>query len=150
MYFVSYVFMRSGRLVQVGTPEDIYNRPADRFVSEFMGDVNVITVMPNGNGSFEGVDVPGHFRAPITASEPGYLVIRPEFLRFVATRAEADNAIAGTVYNEYSLGSRMQYQVRVGDKVFVVERSRRDAWEDGLDRPVLLGWDAGDAIFVPG
>ena len=51
--------MRSGRLVQVGTPEDIYNRPADRFVSEFMGDVNVITVMPNGNGSFEGVDVPG-------------------------------------------------------------------------------------------
>ena len=59
--------MRSGRLVQVGTPEDIYNRPADRFVSEFMGDVNVITVMPNGNGSFEGVDVPGHFRAPVTA-----------------------------------------------------------------------------------
>ena len=59
--------MRSGRLVQVGTPEDIYNRPADRFVSEFMGDVNVITVMPNGNGSFEGVDVPGHFRAPMAA-----------------------------------------------------------------------------------
>ncbi|MFL5334879.1 MAG: ABC transporter ATP-binding protein [Geminicoccaceae bacterium] len=142
--------MRSGRLVQVGTPEDIYNRPADRFVSEFMGDVNVITVMPKGNGSYEGVDVPGQFRAPTTAPAPGYLVIRPEFLRFVATRAEADNAIAGTVYNEYSLGSRMQYQVRVGDKVFVVERSRREAWEGGLDRPVLLGWDAGDAIFVPG
>ena len=62
--------MRSGRLVQVGTPEDIYNRPADRFVSEFMGDVNVITVMPNGNGSFEGVDVPGQFRSPITAKSP--------------------------------------------------------------------------------
>src|SRR3954469_3067621 len=59
--------MRSGRLVQVGTPEDIYNRPADRFVSEFMGDVNVITVTPNANGSFEGVDVLGHFRASITA-----------------------------------------------------------------------------------
>ena len=50
----------------------------------------------------------------------------------------------------YSLGSRMQYQVRVGDKVFVVERSRREAWEGGLDRPVMLGWDAGDAVFVPG
>lgn len=142
--------MRSGRLVQVGTPEDIYNRPADRFVCEFMGDVNLITVMPNGNGSFEGVDVPGHFRTPMTAKEPGYLVIRPEFLRFIATRAEADNAVAGTVYNEYSLGSRMQYQVRVGEKVFVVERSRREAWAGALDRPVLLGWDAGDAIFVPG
>jgi spermidine/putrescine transport system ATP-binding protein len=142
--------MRAGRLVQVGTPEDIYTRPSDRFVSEFMGDVNVIAVRPNGNGTFEGVDVPGHFRAPVAAREAGYIVIRPEFLRFVATSAEADNAVAGVVYNEYSLGSRMQYQVRVGDKVFVVERSRREAWSGGLDRSVLVGWDAGDAIFVPG
>ena len=77
-------------------------------------------------------------------------MVRPEFLRFVATRAEADNAVDGTVYNEYSLGSRMQYQVRVGDKVFVVERRAARPGEGGLDRPVLLGWDAGDAIFVPG
>jgi spermidine/putrescine transport system ATP-binding protein len=77
-------------------------------------------------------------------------VIRPEFLRFVASAEEADNAVAGVVYNEYSLGSRMQYQVRVGEKVFVVERSRRDAWRGGLDRPVLVGWDAGDAIFIRG
>ena len=62
--------MRSGRLVQVGTPEDIYNRPANRFVSEFMGDVNVISVMPNGNGSFEGVDVPGHFRRRSRRASP--------------------------------------------------------------------------------
>ena len=62
--------MRAGRLVQVGTPEDIYTRPADRFVSEFMGDVNVITVMPNGNGTFEGVDVPGHFARPPPRGSP--------------------------------------------------------------------------------
>jgi spermidine/putrescine transport system ATP-binding protein len=142
--------MRAGRLVQVGTPEDIYTRPTDRFVSEFMGDVNVIAVRPNGNGTFEGVDLPGHFRAPAEAREPGCIVIRPEFLRFVASAEEADNAVAGVVYNEYSLGSRMQYQVRVGEKVFVVERSRRDAWRGGLDRPVLVGWDAGDAIFIRG
>ena len=142
--------MRAGRLVQVGTPEDIYTRPADRFVSEFMGDVNIITVMPNGNGTFDGVDVPGHFRTAAAARLPGYIVIRPEFLRFVSSAAEADNAVAGVVYNEYSLGSRTQYQVRVGDKVFVVERSRRNAWSGGLDRSVLVGWDRADAIFVPG
>jgi spermidine/putrescine transport system ATP-binding protein len=143
--------MRAGRLVQVGTPEDIYTRPKDKFVSEFMGDVNVIAVRPNGNGSFAGVEIEGRFRAAVAGEpRPGYLVVRPEFLRFLGAPAEADNALAGIVYNEYALGSRLQYQVRVGDQaVLLVERSRRDAWRGGLDRPVLVGWDAGDAIFIP-
>ena len=36
--------MRAGKLVQIGTPEEIYTQPADRFVSEFVGEVNVIAV----------------------------------------------------------------------------------------------------------
>ena len=142
--------MRSGRLVQVGTPEDIYNRPADRFVSEFMGDVNVITVMPNGNGSFEGVDVPGHFRAPVTASEPGYLVIRPEFLRFVATgpRPTTRSPARSTTSTRWAraCSTRSASATRCS---WSSARAARPG-EGGLDRPVLLGWDAGDAIFVPG
>jgi spermidine/putrescine transport system ATP-binding protein len=141
--------MRDGRLVQVGTPEDIYTRPRDRFVSEFMGDVNVIAVRPNGGGLLEGVDLPGRFRVAGAADRNGHVVIRPEFLRFVASEAEADNSLRGIVYNEYALGSRLQYQVRVGEKVLVVERTRRDAWRGGLDEPVLVGWDAGDAMFIP-
>ena len=38
--------MRAGKLVQVGTPNEIYSAPATNFVSEFMGDVNVIPVSP--------------------------------------------------------------------------------------------------------
>src|SRR6185295_13834895 len=42
--------MRSGKLVQVGTPNEIYTAPRDKFVSEFMGDVNVIPVsLAGGN-----------------------------------------------------------------------------------------------------
>ena len=36
--------MRAGKLVQVGTPQQIYSTPNTRFVSEFVGDVNVIPV----------------------------------------------------------------------------------------------------------
>ena len=53
--------MRAGRLVQVGTPEEIYNRPKDKFVSEFMGEVNVIGVRRRPDGGHEGVDLPGTF-----------------------------------------------------------------------------------------
>ena len=92
------------------------------------------------------------FEAPTrpTAREPGYLVVRPEFLRFLDEPAEADNAVAGALYNEYALGSRMQYQVRVGDKVFVVEKLASARPAGDLDQEVIIGWDAGDSIFVPG
>ncbi|MFO1039304.1 MAG: ABC transporter ATP-binding protein [Geminicoccaceae bacterium] len=139
--------MRKGKLVQVGTPEDIYTRPQDKFVSEFMGDVNVIAVKPNGAG-YQGVDVEGSFKAPPTADGAGYIVIRPEFLHFLDDAGQADNVLPGVVYNEYTLGSRLQYQVRVHDKVFVVECSRRYAWKGGLDQPVMVGWNAADAVFI--
>jgi spermidine/putrescine transport system ATP-binding protein len=141
--------MRSGRLVQVGTPEDIYNHPKDKFVSEFMGEVNVIGVRRRPDGTHEGIDVPGTFRlAGETPMNEAFVVVRPEVVRFLDRPEDADNHLTGVVYNEYSLGSRMQYQVRVGDKVVIVEQSRRNAWTGGLDQPVLIGWDARDAIVV--
>jgi spermidine/putrescine transport system ATP-binding protein len=147
--------MRAGRLVQVGTPEDIYTRPADKFVSEFVGEVNVIAVERDGaNGRWRGLDVPGAFKveAPpaLDGATSAYVVVRPEFLRFVDGPAAAENRIEGVVYNEYALGSRIQYQVRVGDKVMILELSRANAWTGGLDVPVTIGWDARDAITVAG
>ena len=142
--------MRAGKLVQVGTPEEIYMRPRDRFVSEFMGEVNVIEVRKGANGHAVGVELPGDFVLPGGAvpSETAHLVVRPESLRFLADETEAENHLRGTVYNEYALGSRIQYQVRVGEKVFIVERLRQQAYQGGLDQEVLIGWDAKDSVLV--
>jgi spermidine/putrescine transport system ATP-binding protein len=146
--------MRAGKLVQVGTPEEIYNKPLDRFVSEFVGEVNVISVERDGAG-WRGVDVPGSFKAKAPANGganavTAFIVVRPEFLRFIGPGERADNTLEGTVYNEYSLGSRIQYQVRVGDKVMLAELSRARALPASADRKVVVGWDAADAITVEG
>jgi spermidine/putrescine transport system ATP-binding protein len=69
-------------------------------------------------------------------------------LRFLDQPAEADNALRGRLYNEYVLGSRIQYQVRAGDKVFVVEKLRQQAYIGKLDDEVVIGWDAKDSILV--
>ena len=143
--------MRAGRLVQVGTPEEIYATPADRFVSEFVGEVNVIE-MRKANGAWQGVDVPGIFKAAPPKGKADaastFVVIRPEYLRFLGPGEEADNALEGKVYNEYSLGSRIQYQVRVGEKVMLVELSRSKALPPEASRDVRVGWDMADAISV--
>jgi spermidine/putrescine transport system ATP-binding protein len=142
--------MRSGQLVQVGSPQQIYSAPETKFVSEFIGDVNVVGVQATGTSTVHaaefGVDlvtqpVPAGFRE-------GHLVVRPESLRFLVSRSEAQNCLEGRVYNEYVLGSRIQYQVRVGEHVFIVEKLRQQAFGGSLDDQVLIGWDAKDSILV--
>ena len=142
--------MRAGKLVQVGTPEEIYTRPRDKFVSEFMGEVNVIDVRKGVNGRASGIAIEGDFllRDEPEGFDNGHLVVRPEFLRFIDQPGEADNHLRGRLYNEYALGSRIQYQVRVGERVFIVERLRQQAFTGGLDQDVLIGWDAKDSILV--
>jgi spermidine/putrescine transport system ATP-binding protein len=142
--------MRAGKLVQVGTPQEIYTTPNTRFVSEFVGDVNVIPVKLGGDGLLQSTSAGPALKPPPVPSgfTQGYLVIRPEYLRFLSSSGEADNAISGKLYNEYALGSRIQYQVRVGEKVFVVEKLRQQPFTGKLDDEVLIGWDANDAILV--
>ncbi|MDR6951420.1 spermidine/putrescine transport system ATP-binding protein [Ancylobacter sp. 3268] len=148
--------MRAGKLVQVGTPEEIYGAPVDRFVSEFVGEVNTLRMKRVGQ-QWQGVDVPGTFTlAPPqsgAALDEAFVVIRPEYMRFLGPGERADNQLKGTVYNEYSLGSRIQYQVRVGskeagEKVMLVELSRARALPPGASREVTIGWDAADAFTL--
>ncbi len=142
--------MRGGKLVQVGTPNEIYTAPQTKFVSEFMGDVNIVQVSATGDGRLKATDFEATFRGPPTANNlpAGHLVIRPEFVRFLASPTEAENSVEGRLYNEYALGSRIQYQVRVGEQVFIVEKLRQQAYSGRLDDLVTIGWDAADSILV--
>ena len=142
--------MQDGRLVQVGTPDEIYNRPSNRFVSEFMGEVNLIPVEPSAAGRLHSASLGGDFTGPESANglRAGHLVIRPEYLRFLAGPEEAENHVRGRLYNEYLLGSRIQYQVRVGEQVFLIEKLREQRYEGALDDEVMIGWDGRDSILV--
>ena len=142
--------MRAGKLVQVGTPNEIYSSPQSKFVSEFMGDVNIIAVKSTGNGYLLAPSLQAKFAAPPGAPqiESGHLVIRPEYVRFLGKADEAANSLSGRLYNEYALGSRIQYQVRVGDQVFIIEKLRQQAYNGKLDDQVLIGWDSQHSILV--
>ena len=142
--------MRGGRLVQVGTPDEIYNNPVNKFVSEFMGDVNVIEFSKSSNGQVFSSTFNASFAVTNNKSSTnkGFLVVRPEALRFLSNVQDAENHLEGVLYNEYSLGSRFQYQVRVGDNVFTIEKLRENRFSGKLDDKVLIGWDIKDSIVV--
>ncbi|WP_454746941.1 ABC transporter ATP-binding protein [Ciceribacter selenitireducens] len=142
--------MSRGRLVQIGTPEEIYTRPATRFVAEFFGEVNSFEVKREGQGAWTLTDGKPIRVAPVgeAIGDTATVIVRPETMRFVTGPSSADNLITGRIYNEYSLGSRMQYQVHSGERIYLVEAARTAVAGISAGDTVTIGWDARDAIVV--
>ena len=105
------VVMDRGRIVQVGTPEDLYERPASVFIASFIGDANLITGALRA-GQFEG---PGFKLGVSGADGRTTLSIRPER---IALTAGGTARIESATY----LGSRMEYAVRSGNTTLLVSR----------------------------
>ena len=129
--------MRDGRIVQTGTPHEIYRQPGSRFVAEFMGDVNIFTVRDE---RIAEIDI----AAPGVAD--GYLVVRPEYLRQVAAGNEADVCFPATISNDYMLGSRTQFHLACGNTVLVAELSASGASRVATGDSSNWGFDLADAV----
>ena len=97
------VVMAHGRIAQIGTPADLYERPASRFVADFIGDANLI----EGRISQRVFHAPG-LALPVEGSEGIALIsVRPEQMALTAP----DDGPTGRIDNATYLGSRMEYVV---------------------------------------
>ena len=107
--------MRDGRIVQVGTPEEVYNRPASRFVAEIVGSprINVLEGSLSG-GRFQADDLP---LALDFAGQPegrAALAIRPEDL---ALEPPGEALVAAEIYEVEPLGGHTVVDVAVGKRI---------------------------------
>ena len=144
--------MRSGRFEQIAVADEIYARPVSRFVAEFMGEVNTIEVERVSEKHVRSLSDGTEFTV---AREPdnferGYLIIRPEIVKIGRPAEDLPNRVHGTVFNDYSLGSRIQYQIRSKSDQYqwLVERLQDEPYEGKLDDEVYIGWQSEDAILV--
>ncbi len=131
--------MKEGRVVQTGTPTDIYYRPANRFVAEFMGEVNILEV---AGGQIVELEV----AAPGNAS--GYLVVRPEFVRRLDDGERADFRFTATVANDYMLGSRTHYHLQTGAVMLVAEVAAGQAAGLAAGERADWGFNLADAVLL--
>ncbi|MBN1530723.1 MAG: ABC transporter ATP-binding protein [Thermoleophilaceae bacterium] len=69
--------MREGRIVQVGAPQEVYGRPANRWTAGFVGDVNVLAGVGRGSGVETELGV---FDVGAPASGSVHVAVRPEQL----------------------------------------------------------------------
>jgi ABC-type Fe3+/spermidine/putrescine transport system ATPase subunit len=134
--------MDGGRIQQVASPEELYARPANRFVAEFIGQSNV----------FEGEATPGGLSVGGTVL-PGtgdgrYLVVRPEQVRITPA-----GPVSGTVLETQFAGGMSTIVVApdgvatASGQPVLVRQPGPSAVERGV--AVSLTWDAETAVLVP-
>ena len=146
--------MRKGRIAQIGTPNEIYRAPNSHFVSEFMGEVNSFKVRPEADGTLVDMKTGRPIIvAPDAAPaglKSGVLVVRPEDMLMGKQIPEgAACVLKGQIVNEYVLGSRVQYQVKSEDELYLVEKIRAADDDETVGSNVEIGWRTSDArIFA--
>jgi putrescine transport system ATP-binding protein len=148
--------MNGGRIEQVGTPADIYERPLSRFVAGFVGTVNLLEATVEARRETSArLRVAGHTIEHDDGAQPPpvgqvvCLALRPEDMTIAPVRpgAEPDGAhVAGTLRDTAYLGERLMCSVEVaGGPLVQVSVSRGRSRVDGLalGDAVWLGWHPG-------
>ncbi|AOF91208.1 ABC transporter ATP-binding protein [Sinorhizobium sp. RAC02] len=147
------VVMNAGKADQIGKPADIYNRPATRFVANFVGTLNLIeakVVDPATNRISIG-DQGVTLREPLGALKAGdtvSLALRPE-AGSTAPDAKGDTALTGEVTSSNFLGSVIRTRMKVGDAIISFDMFN----SPGLVPPAVgetstLRFTAGDLLII--
>lgn len=156
--------MQQGRVMQVGRPEDLYERPENLFVARFVGASNEIEgtladvqagtgdLLPQGLAALRGirVSVPDSLQSGTRV----VMTIRPERIRVTPGHGTdvGGNCLQGVVETMRYIGSEWQGVVRIGESV----RWTMHAPNDGsgsrpvaIGAPVSLQWHPEDGVVIP-
>ena len=151
------VVMNKGKVEQDGTPEELYLRPASRFVAEFIGETNLLTGTCIGIEKNEAVI--DWFGRRIRANagqlrpEPGTKVtcsLRLEKLTCQSGRPHMDNTVRAYIVNKIYKGSRTAVSVRVdgADDTLLIAYADADRITGSEGDPVWLGWDSDNLALL--
>ena len=120
------VLLNEGRLVQMGTPHEIYDRPADAFVAGFVGRANLLDAKAIDADTVDTpigrLLTPPHGRAAGTAL---HVLVRPERIE-IAPAATAENVFSAKVLRDRFFGATRQLEVAAGNGRLEIETAMRD------------------------
>ena len=122
--------MNEGRIVQIGSPRDIYERPRNKFVADFVGSTNFIDGKmisgAAGNGRCRVATALGEMNVQcvesLSTGAPVVVSVRPEDVELseaAPVREDDDNLCRGTVEAKVFLGDYLDFQVKVGDSLLL-------------------------------
>ncbi|WP_166868545.1 MULTISPECIES: ABC transporter ATP-binding protein [unclassified Salinibacterium] len=139
-----------GSIAQVGTAEELYERPANRFVANFLGESTIWSGSVDGDAFV----IDGGLRLPLpadrTVAEPVAVMVRPENLRVVAADAATSGPrVVGRVVETMYLGSSAKTAVELpGGVTAVVRTPAAIAVPVQVGDEVAVTWNDEHAVFL--
>jgi spermidine/putrescine transport system ATP-binding protein len=153
--------MNHGKVEHLGSPEEVYLRPASLFVAGFIGQASLLPVqVEEREGRGWMVTLPGGGRTRVdsaspetAAAAPGVLILRPEHLRITADDGPNGHArLAIRVLEETFQGSVMRYLVEgpQGARLSVITPLEGRLPEGATGRQAWVTWESDRTYLLPG
>ena len=143
--------MASGRIAQIGTPEEIYDSPATRYVADFIGSANEVQGQVESTGPDACVvatpvgRLVGRARAGVTRpGQPVVVMFRPEHCAVAASMAGAlagHNRIEGVLERSVFQGATREHVLRAGEHLVVTLVISAEAMAHGTPAVVTVPQD---------
>jgi spermidine/putrescine transport system ATP-binding protein len=156
------VLMNKGKIVQIGTPSEIYNHPANEFVSGFIGEANLLNgrIISLVDENFlidigEHVILTAPAKAGMAVGDPSIASVRPERIKVFAQTDEAPqdwpNVFNGTIRSAIFLGPFIRYHVSLTNGQIIVADKTSAIGEGAhtIDQQVLVGWEKENSVVLP-
>ncbi|HET9083854.1 MAG TPA: ABC transporter ATP-binding protein [Candidatus Limnocylindrales bacterium] len=151
-----------GRIEQLGSGADLYDRPASLFVADFIGESNILRGRYEVDGGAGGwmthddarwrVGAASASRSDVASGAAAALVVRPERMRVLTDGAAADglNTADATVDEVLYLGPDLKYQLELpwGQRISIREPREVGARELERGDRVRVGWKVEDGLLV--
>jgi putative spermidine/putrescine transport system ATP-binding protein len=146
------VVMSAGNVEQVGTPFEVYNRPATRFVATFVGTINTLNAEVV-NPASKSVSVDGQTfsvpKLPDGLSGPVALTLRPEAVALGKPNGQ-DIVLNGKVSEVSFLGSVIRLRVDLGRNSLSLDTfNDQHTPPPALDQPVQVSMSSRDILILP-
>lgn len=149
--------MNHGRIMQLGVPRDLYERPANRFVAGFLGESNLVPGIVEEVSSNKtvvrtasGANLHGIAQARFDKGDGVVLAVRPEKLRLSDPNASANGETVGQIRLSSYGGEYVRYAVGVGDQELIVKVLNfgpETTYAPG--QRVAVSWSSSDALIFP-
>ena len=142
-----------GRLQQVGSPREVYDRPANRFVAEFLGDINIVDVtdVRPDDGGFVAACAGHTIRLAGDAGSPGGAVaLRPEYVLLSRDVPASGNHLPVTVRSATYQGGQMHFETWTehGTRIKAAMPTHQVPPDFSEGARIHAGWRTEDGYFL--
>jgi ABC-type Fe3+/spermidine/putrescine transport system ATPase subunit len=133
------IVMNGGRIEQIGTPEDIYNRPRTRFAADFVGSANLIAGKVRGPSGTDGTlifDAEGGMQLEVIGSDASRdqrtVALRSSYIH-LGPMPDSHNAVTGRIHRRMFHGDFIQYVVDWPAGQLIVRRPPTELFDEGSE-----------------